>query len=310
MVTSQLKTLQLLRERCRGSFLVILLALLFIASFALPLAFALRVGGIGSESVAPKLDNVVANGVSVYGKNTYIEVAHSDHLNPQTGRDFLLVSWVRFRKLPQTGERVLFLGKFSPDTQVKPGYALGFARDQEELRPVVYWQDQGGQGGWFTFAELDVLPQSWIMLVLSFFDGQYLGLHAVTRSDDGSTELFLLGGYEVESELLPNSAQNLLVGSFRGGSFRGRLGPIGIFSGDELSETLTEIVEQMGSDASRVPAALDSAETLLWTGDLSEELKPEALRRLNESMGVQLIRSGRVVHKVMERRRRREAKAQ
>ena len=134
-----------------------LLVLLFILSFLLPLYFGLRVTGLLTDSThspAAELDPVFPDAVPVHDQGAFIRISGSRELLPKHGEDFLMTAWIKLRKLPSKGERMILFAKADNKAPFYPGYSLSLVREGQEIHPIVYWRDAGGVGGWYLFSEI------------------------------------------------------------------------------------------------------------------------------------------------------------
>ena len=255
----------------RNSFFVVALSLLFAVSFALPLAFALKVGGImysgeSPEELEPRSDFLPQSPL-VTQPNSYVRIKSNPALHPREGQDFLMTFWIRPKKLPALGEREVIMSKVDTESSSRSGYALALQRETGGIKPAFYWRDEKGDGTWFTFSEMEIVPRGWLMLAVSFREGRYLGMHGAVVVEQLTPHLKLLGGYELEKTILPRSESSLMIGSFNQGLFRGEIGPLGIFSAGSISERLEPILEEVLRRPEQLPKQLSKDEIKLWSID-------------------------------------------
>ena len=197
-----------------------LLVGIFIISFAIPLTFAAKVSGIFSLDNDYIDDKVFPSAFTVFAPDRTIEVLGSSDLNPNTESDFLISVWFQIKRLPKDGERAIFLSKYDGDTKNKPGYAVAVSRSGDSLRPQVYWRGTSGVGSWRTFSEIDVVPGQWYRLLISFYDGQYLGMQGYAHSNEPPKKPRLLGGFEVAEALDVKSNSNIFLGSLGSNNYK------------------------------------------------------------------------------------------
>jgi hypothetical protein len=175
---------------------------------------------------------------------------------------FLLTAWIKLRSELIDGDRAAIISKFDPNTLSKPGYAVALVGGPDGVRPQVYWQDENGKGKWLSFAATQMQPKEWYLLALSFRDGRYLGLHIRPLKESGKVEI--LGGYDLYGHTIPSPKADLLVGAFGSSKFRGRVGPIGVFSGKEMFSDIPKILKTMAAAPTQVAHQIDTDEVVLW----------------------------------------------
>ena len=260
----------------KSSFLFILLVG-FICSFSLPILIIKVYSGLKnnvqvSESTSlPKKRAFFEKSLNLTAGKKRLQIKSSNSLCPSKGEDFLLLSWLRLNDSLREGEQLVVLSKYERKQGTKAGYALALRKENDLIRPVVYWNNEQNEGRWHSFAELEGAEKSWIMYAISFTKGRYLGLHAIRVIDKDTREVELLGGYDLESEIFPHSMANLLIGSAARGEFRGKLGPIGVFSGENLGEDLEAVLNNLKEDPQELPSSLEDANILLWSKDLKKD---------------------------------------
>lgn len=204
---------------------------------------------------------------SIFSRKGY-QIPESSSINPELNQNFYLLMWFNPKELPREGMRLPILSKINSDRRALPGFAIALKRNSDEIRPEVYWRNDEGRGRWFTFAPFPVSPQRWHMLLLSFRENRFLGLHSVTTSPDGNGTMQLLGGYNFEPpELIAASSAPIRVGSFSSDGFIGEIGPIGIIAGGSSRLDLLDIVEEASLYPSKPPALFKTSAIKLWIGD-------------------------------------------
>ena len=219
--------------------------------------------GVADYEIDSEKEDLFPYSFVVNNSGTTYRVRNAKGLEPVAGQDFLLVSWIKLRKPLDIGDRAIFIGKYDPKTKVRPGYSVGLTKDADGTRPIVYWQDETGNGRWYTFSSVDITPRSWMMLAVSFRKGKYLGVHA---AENGTLQkVHLLGGYELDSEIIPSSEADLVIGSFGDSKFRGRIGPIGTLMLPSLPSDLAGFVGELAKRPREVPRNVSMDEIGVWT---------------------------------------------
>ena len=105
------------------------------------------------------------------------------------------------------------------------------------------------------------------MMTLSVRGGTLLGLHYTVLPDEGKPRTTLLGGYRFSQPVYPESASDRVIGALTGGSFRGSIGPVGVFSGVGFTERFKQIQKRLIRDPLNVPSFLSKDEVKLWCKD-------------------------------------------
>jgi hypothetical protein len=266
---------------------IVSLIILFIGAFALPLVFAFLVGGYLSGNLPDSIaifnsdnkpadsqdketqekDVLFPDALVVAGPNVFLDVKHSPALEPQPGKDFLISVWVKLKKLPETGESFVIFSKFDEKSAARKGYSFSLTMEQDKLRPGIYWRDENN-GTWFTFSEVGIKPKTWNLFVISFRDEKYLGLHTAQFVDGkGATDeagVKLLGGYELTNKIFPQNKMDFQAGSFGSGKFRGKIGPVGIFSSQSITKELDPILASFVENPTEVPDFFNTEDVALW----------------------------------------------
>ncbi len=253
------------RAASRSPIFVVALVLLFLVSFSLPLIFTFhwRQPFSGSSQSATDADALFPQYTAVQSAGQRIEIAKADGLNPERGRDFIVSGWFKLARPLQVKEKVLLLGRSDSLAEPQGGYIIGLSRDSDTVRPIVYWGDEQ-KGKWYSFSDISIAAQSWFMLVLSFQEDKFLGLHIAIPSGDSRAELKLLGGYEIEDGVIPAARGPFVLGAWGDGKFKGRIGPFGVFSKAQTAESLKNILKSLAREPEEIPADFSSDEVLLW----------------------------------------------
>jgi len=258
--------------------LMLLVGVTFVLSFILIFSVTLRLGGYlltSTTPLEPDQEAIFPESFIVQGPSSSYRVANAVDLDPSRDNDFLFVIWFKLRHVLSEDERVTFVAKYDPNSKLRAGYSIALQKDTDGVRPLVYWQDESGQGHWYTFATMSVPAQSWVMLGLSFRSNQYLGLHGAVMGDTQGVKL--LGGYDLEKPMIPTSESDLVIGAFGGSKFRGRIGPVGIAKPIKLGERLIPILNEVISRPLEIPATLSTEEVTFWTNgkaDVTEHQHP------------------------------------
>lgn len=238
----------------------------------LALSFAFRSSPFETGEV-PKADDAFSKAVSLSGQGTVVTVPHNPSLNPGE-KDFLLYAWFKLKNELQDGERAPFLGKFSEDSRTRAGYALGLVGGADGIRPHVYWQNEAGKGRWYAFASKHIRPQEWYLFAVTFRAKRYLGVHVAPYGPESSAEV--LGGYDLEGEIVPDSSAPLEIGSSGSSKFRGRVGPFAILQGIDVAQDAGTIVKQIARNPLSLPEGAEESNIAVW-GDPRNDLGPQHL---------------------------------
>lgn len=161
--------------------------------------------------------------------SSYAVISSDPHLDPESGKTFLISVSFRFDALPPVGTRLKIVSKYDSSTMPYPGWAIGIARQVASTRPVIYWRDTQGKGDWFYFDDLIITPGARYVLTVVVNPGKSLALfggHApigvgdepASESQSGSESapsdsLRFLGAYEAPSADAPVTKANLYFGA-------------------------------------------------------------------------------------------------
>lgn|GEM_PF-2995256 len=264
-----------------GIYFAVLIGL-FSLSFAVPLVFAVRwlndpqvaflaaiPDSLHPDGVPPTevIDSLFPRAVRIASANRTIRIPNALGVEPGIDRDFLVVTWVNLARLPRDRERLTLLQKIDGDVPNQPGFALALFGERDVVRPQAYLRDRDGNGRWMSFAELPILPHTWVMLALSVSHAQIVGLHAgVTKSGSDQFNIQLLGGADLELPIVVNSKNDLLVGAVPGSRFRGMVGGIGVFAAADLREKMKDIMKSLVRQPFKVPGIIGLDNTKVWYG--------------------------------------------
>lgn len=207
-----------------------------------------------------------ARAFAVIGKKLLID--SKSKLSPLNNQDFLLTFWVKLTKNMKNGESLVIIEKYNPEIKTKPGYSIVVRKDEGEIRPVVYWNDKKGNGKWFVFPSLSGFEKSWTLFALSYTKSKYLGLQVATRTLEGSPNFQNLGGYELVPSINPSNSSELGIGSLARGAFKGKYGPLGILSVNDIGENYLEKIKNLAKSPLSFLDIFKGADILLWTDNL------------------------------------------
>ena len=279
-----------LRYAARNYNFILTLFFIFVSSFFLPFVFARGVGKFfpawlsisenqqNAKNLLLEEEKLFGTTININRAGAAVKLSSSAgvSLAPMLGEDYIVSFWIKPSRLPQASEKILIAGlsDFSPSS--KEGFLFGLKRDEQQgsaaIRPIVFWGD-GSSGQWFTFSEMDLLPQTWALFVISFSEDRYLGLHMASLSATNKPNVRILGGYEVATGTLAKSPQPLRLGSVNKGRFRGKLGPLGILSGPGIASDITNIVEEMAAQPKSAPSKVKSQHVRAWVASIGSDEK-------------------------------------
>ncbi len=253
------------------------LGALFSLSFILPVIFGLKFFSDTATSQAPVVDEadpVFPENIAIQWQGAFLKVSDSPLLTPKADQDYMLSAWFNLRRVPEAGESTALLSKVDHSLPLKPGFSLSLSREGSLVRPVLYWKDSHGKGGWYHFSEIRIVPRTWFNLVLSVQNSDTIGLNIITLEEGKEPQRELLGGFKLSVPVNPLSNSPLYFGSHHTGSFRGKIGPVAIFAGKELRDDYKEILKETASDPLSIPPSVKESEVILWTPDGKKDLSP------------------------------------
>ena len=270
-----------------GIFFAVLIGL-FALSFAVPLIFAVRMLGHPAESAlvvteedAPQLESVdrlFPSAIKASSSNKLLRIPSVLGVEPAADGDFIIVTWINLSRIPKDRERMVIFEKMDSQSANQPGYALALLGERDVVRPQAYLRDRNGDGRWMSFAELPVLPHTWIMLALSVSKGQLVGLHAgLPLPGIDKYEVKLLGGADLEKPIIPAVQNDLLVGAVPQSRFRGMIGGVGILTPENLHGDMKNLMKDLVKQPFQIPSDIDSDDVMVWYGfgsDLSQNQGP------------------------------------
>jgi len=260
---------------------IVALGALFLLSFSLPVLYGVSSTGLlatllPDEPREVPRDEVFPTSRAINASDGEIRVKHAPTLDPAGGAALIIASWFKVKRLPERGGRMILLAKFDSAHRHRPGYALSLSEDGGRYRPGIYWRDGAGTGKWFSFSEFAITPREWFMLALTFHDDRFLGLHGSVPVPGQKAQVVLLGGYDLGAVDIPSSGADLVVAPVSGHRFTGRVGPIGLFSGIDLSERYRPILKSLAREPLEIPDQLDDEEVHLWIVDGAVDRSPLA----------------------------------
>jgi len=214
-----------------------------VLGFLLPIGIALHFGPRFFQSAIPKApyaraslgtpaaDGSVATrnveeteGTAVQGDQApFHSVASDESLDPRPDRYFVVSVDFKISSLPRTGRRQKLVAKYSGNDSPYPGWAVAIRRLNTSTRPEVYWQDQSGTGGWYTFDNVRFEKNQWYSMTLVARDGELLSLYlqqltfqpSSTPSEDEEEPSSLgvgakfIGGYNLAGQIATPTAAAL-----------------------------------------------------------------------------------------------------
>jgi len=258
----------------RGLVFYLAIASAFLLSFALPILIFAKFTNVFSNFslFEERSDRIFPSSVNVDGPFTFVRVANAVDLDAPQDKDFLLVSWFKVSALPEPGDKMVLLSRYDDKLHSRRGYALGLSNDGGVVRPIAYWRDSEGHGGWRNFSEVNLQPRTWFMLGLSFYQGRYLGLSFASIVDGKKTHPKVLGGFDLGEGTFAQSSSDLLLGAFGISDFRGKVGPVGVFNLKNLGEDLKTILERFVELPTKIPERFAPDNVILWCLDGKSDL--------------------------------------
>jgi hypothetical protein len=218
------------------------------------------------EAVERSGESLFSDALVVSAPGIYKRVATREELNPTGGSDFLVFVWFRLKRVPVTGESMSLVGKFDAQRPSKPGFAISLEGAPDGVRPRVYWNNDSGQGRWYSFTSRTIRRKEWYLLGISYSRDTFLSarLLEVGGKDEGS----LLGGHRVEPSFVAASQADLVLGSYGSSRFRGQIGPFGILRGGRFDGEIPQYLSKMSASPQDVPTVIPLSLIQLWASPL------------------------------------------
>lgn len=249
------------------------------------IAFALPLGGLyyflsngkpeGERRVAINATQPLTN-YNITKEGQHLAVHDDGAISPNLDSDFMFWMWLRLRRLPLKNERVYLASKYNANQGFESGFALALERVSNGLRPLVYWRGPSGSGGWYRFAEVELLPDNWYLIAFSWHSDGLLSIHMVPQlpTSQAVQAVQLLGSHAISWKQVVNSDRPLLLGAIGNGNFRGALGPVGALRVSSLRKVLVKTLQEMAENPTDLPSILQGSEILFWSPDLRTDLGP------------------------------------
>jgi hypothetical protein len=252
----------------------VVLAVVFFLSFAAPISlgyYAVRLITAAQDDVKQTVDPL-PGAVRFSAQGMYGKIINDARLTPNSTLPYLFSGWFKMSQLPAVGQRIMLMARFNPHSAVNEGMALGVSRDAIGYRPVVYWRSASGAGGWYQFERIALRSRVWFQLGLSFREGRLLGLHGVADIDDLASGVQLLGGYELAPETYPSTSMDMVFGAYGQNPFRGFVGPIAVFSGEEVGRDIHGVLKRLMRSPEELPDLIPD-NSVVVRGYLGEQLQ-------------------------------------
>ncbi len=229
--------------------------------------------GRSEKALQESLEDTASTPVFADDGVTFRRIPPETKLDPSDDRVFIANAVVRFDRLPAVGQRKRVFYKYAVANQPYSGWAFAVRRLPSSLRPEVYWQDETGRGGWFTFAEIPVREGEWNSFSFIVQNGDFLSLYwerleeaALTKGSANMSvsNVKFSGGFEIPEVDSPRSDDPLFVAP-----------------GYSSHETTTVTVRQMlVAETEVAPFTMKSAIKLVVGGAsaIASRLKDEQVR--------------------------------
>ena len=266
---------QFLMEKLRPLRGLVLIAA-FLISFGAPVFLGYHLMRIFSQTQddSKQVVDPLPGAVRFSAQGMYGKVLSDVRLTPSSSLPYLFSGWFRLSQLPALGQKIMLMARFNANSAMNEGMAIGISRDAAGYRPVVYWRSASGAGGWYQFAKLSIRSRVWFQLGLSFREGRLLGLHGVADIDDLASGVELLGGYELPLATYPTSSVDMVFGAYGQNPFRGFVGPISIFSGEEVGRDIHGVLKRLMRMPEKLPDLIPE-ESVVVRGYLGDQFQNE-----------------------------------
>jgi hypothetical protein len=272
---------------------------LFCAVYLTPLLFSRSVtavkydramlGMVEAEATSSPKESVFDD---VDGSADYLSFVSDQNLDPTDNQLFVVSFEVKLSQIPRQGQRQKLIYKYAADLPPYSGWALAIHRTKTSLRPEVYWQDTIGKGGWYTFNDVELDPNSWYRLTLLGKPKEFLSLYiedekgvsSLVKAEiavdvDGnpsvspSSKIRFLGGFDVADVLSPQSDGKLYVRSLgsNSGNFRAQIRDV-LLGHTQMTFASVPLVKGVLRDGSNGLAKLLGNEgTSLWLDEAGSD---------------------------------------
>lgn len=205
--------------------------------------------------------------VLMRGPGSFFRLRDAPTLDPEENRDFVFSLWFSLKDLPESSERDILVAKFEGESRSRTGYAIAVRKDGNQLRPSVYWRGKVKKGGWYEFPPMPFSKGSWYLLVLSFRQQQFLGLHyklIETIAPNNKAKLTSLGGYDIAEVGSIENSSMLLIGAPARSELRMLLGPVAVVSGTSADSNFQELLGALEQGALEPVQHVSHFNTVLW----------------------------------------------
>lgn len=181
--------------------------------------------------------------LEIKSTQNFLKIANSTRINPHPNQDFLITSWVQFKRLPKPNKSITFLSKTSNRKNGRTfGYSISLVKDGQRYRPKVLWKDKRGKGHYVLFSDIELKIKDWLFLALVLQDNTKIGLYACVSAslELADCQLSLLGGDNLRKPIIASTDTALYIGAAQENQFKGTIGPVGIYSGQNISQNLVK----------------------------------------------------------------------
>ena len=220
--------------------------------------------GTGSSQALALVKSADEVQLQPFDTNTqdYQRVSPLESIDPAQGVGFVAQVTFRFQHLPTVGKRQRIVFKYDIDRKPYPGWALAMNNLSTSVRPEVYWQGEGGNGGWYNFNEVALAAGKWYTVSLIALNGSFVSLYleqpkfdpgageaerpkSKLRFDKPEQEIIFVGGIDIAEVEIPKTDSDLYVAtpkeSLSGGKIE--IAEIIVAHPDELPDSREEVLE-------------------------------------------------------------------
>lgn len=223
------------------------------------------------------LTNEVAEEAIHNNQSFYAKVKSDELINPTPDKFYILSTVVRFDKLPDAEKHENLIAKYEAKTFPYQGIALAVHRYKTSIRPAVYWKDEKGKGGWFTFNDVNFTKKSYYALTLIAKEGDFVQLYVEELNNLANKELFTAktnttenkdglfkGAYSIAGIQSPSNTSSLNFGTYKE-DFSAFVSNLLIAKKSKLSLDSLEKFIKGGPEA--IASTLSQDEISLWIKD-------------------------------------------